>query len=359
MEPLSYSSTLPDPIYRAPAVGYFFWNSHKLRSTIEDFMITIPQLLTVQLENQNSLIFQIKGEPCASLNMTPIGDRFNQGPYIDILRYSFKPLSNRMICISDTSGSTPAKKYMQSIQTNNTATMTTGSQTQTDMKGGFLNTFAPGFNYSTSKVFGTQSEKTEYDEITHLDGTKKVLSFNMSSCYEEDQVHKYNINDISTLRCSNLANRVYHGLIPLYGWFGGFLRFPDTVYTPPACALSSFGANWMLRYLPPGEIRGTILEFELTTEVRTVFASNDYDVIKQNDMGEYLNWIKTIHKISQLFEVKIDDDYKTSIQLFAINIKKICATGYENNVAEIRLVTDDYERSLSQEDVKEHCSLLV
>lgn len=308
--------------YKDIAIGEFNWNGHK-HELVKEIKITIKQHIQIELI-KNVLHFDITNRTGFSAKANIISDDFNEGPYIDILSYSFKPQEKDKYClVSDSSGSTQARKYSFQIMENNSLTLGGNGS------GGQLNT-----QRSTMRSYSNSIE--EFEKKVNRQGDKEIVSYNMSLCKNEKNIPiAYEVNDLSKLRCSRSWERfgieiISSSITPaLFDIVDIFVPCPDTVYKVPECATSSFEGNWKLEYKSLQQQLQDI-EFELSTEVRTVFASNDSRVAKPHCKGEWLNWIKTVHKVTQRFLVKIDpQNQSVSLVLKKRKFKIISAIGYE------------------------------
>jgi hypothetical protein len=303
-------------------------------------MVTIEQVSLIQLEENNIVNFHInRNQTIGGLNIRPINDSFNQGPYIDILECSFKPMeANQCPLIFDSIGPTKQNEISLRFRDLEGFAFEGGpmgkigsgnAQNPISWEAGF----GPKVNFKGDSEIIAAYKKSEFQQKSYLYGEKKTISLQLSTCYKDQKPIQYEIQVLSSLRCSNLGSRLAIGfLVPVYGQLGGFLHCPDTLYSLPACANSSFGMDWKLKYSFSKKLN---MDFEWSTEVRTVFASNDSYVPYGNAMGDTLNWIKTIHKTTQIFNVEIIGlpgagiSKELSIKLRSRKELRVCAIGHE------------------------------
>ncbi len=299
---------------------YFLWD--KKRSKIAD-QITIPQTIKVELNevknDKNIVSLTMRGQPLASLNGpevegAQVTDRFNKGPYIDIMSYSLKPLSEGPFVSFDSSGGTTVKTFRevqqqnQSLGINFSAVMGHhGLQPVTNI--------GSGLNASMSSGSSVETEQLEFKQKVYSrgdQGEKRVLIFFLNKCYYENSPLPYDVNKISTLQKNT-------------NQFGtGYWR---ELNTPPDAATSSFNADWKMQYEFPKNLVGPV-RFESTTEVRTVVGSSNR-ICRKECIAESLSWIKTVHQINTVFKINIDENQqKASIELESINTKRICSHGF-------------------------------
>lgn len=332
MEPESHSahSSYTYSNFALPA-GY--WENHKYKESIKTQILTISQTLKVDLKD-HELTFKIQSLAGFNREAVFVSDSYNQGTLVDILNYSFKPL-----------------KCCQSIQTDDSLPATlvktcefmTSTQRGINLGGVFAH---EPFSNANGMVMASTSHNcnTNTQEFEGKKFRKKrtnIVEFDMKLCYDgNDKLNgiPYSITDLTTLKCCYHGSRVAIGLTP-YGWFGGWKSKPDIIYKVPDAAQSSFGADWSLRY----EVTNfENLKFKWSTEVRTVFASNDYNAIKTNACGDFLNWIITIHKITHTIKINVNDEGIPSIEVINRNVKVLSATGFDDRRIYRDLLLDEY-----------------
>lgn len=344
---------LPPYTYVEPAVAKFPWSKkHKHSKKVQENQITINQVLSVQLVANNTINIQMCGTPIGSLvPRLTISDKFNTGPYIDNLGYSLEPLSKgKCTCLDDSVGGTEIHKFTQTTeQSQSTGFHLTAQGSHGKlMSGGSL---GPSMTFSKSESTGYQSVEKVFNQVEHVRGEKKIFEIFMKNCLPDKYSNTflpYDIEKIWTLRKSNLDTRIGFGIgVPFVGWFGGWKMFPDTLHSVPVCATTSIGAKWTVQYLlPPNESTN----FEWTTEVRTVFATNDNRVAKNNDEKEYLNWIKTTHQITQQFKVSVDNEQKkVTLDHLSKKTQKLCSVGYEETTTSRSFINGMSEIDISEE----------
>ena len=334
--------------YEDLAVGKFPWSDHKYRKEVQASQITIPQLLFARLNQDNSVGIQMKGETMASLSSKhTVSNSYNRGPFMDVLSYSLT-CKEKGLMIGDSVGGTPIEEYQKSLQEGHSIGV---SPRIKQGYGGPLGGVIDGglnVNYLYSKTSSFQFKETEYKPELFEEGEKKTLFINLKTCYSDSGYPiSYDPNKMSTLRMSDMDKRLGIGIgIPFFGWFGGWQLFPDKLYNPPSCATSSIAANWTVNYDLPKDKN---VQFEWQTEVRTVFASNNDGVPTTNHVKEYVNWVKTVHQIKQVFEVCVDSkEKKVSTSLVSRDIKKLCTTGYEETTTRRILFPHAEEKSISE-----------
>lgn len=319
--------------YVEPTVIDFPWKNHKYKSLVERSRVTINQNLRIKIEDNNIACFSFNRnqQSMANLNAIQVNDKFNSGPYMDIVLSSFKPLDNNYDFESNSIPPTPINENTFTYQNTRSTTIDPSSSIKIGKGGAVEGNIGPKVSIVRSQSSTTSCKRLEFQERQYQEGKKEIISLQMDTCYEGNQAFYYNMHDLSSLRCSNLCKRISLGVVPLYGWFGGFLHFPDTVYSPPTCATSSLGKDWTLKYRFKEQPES---RFEWSTEVRTVFASNDSKVPKGNGMGTYLNWVKTIHKTTLIFKVFASQNELKFIPESRKEIK-CCLIGYEDTVTKI------------------------
>lgn len=318
--------------YQNFATPKFYWPNHKYRKDVEIQKITISQNMEVSKNEKDQLLLHIWDEAGLGKRQKYVSDEFNEGTYMDMLLHSIKPLQP-CIKIGDTYLSTKHKK------------------TQSDMRSGKLFNFGPnilgtiggGYNDGYNSLAGggnigigyeehqgCTTNSIDFETAKFKSGNKNIVVHSMKNSYgditDKRNAIPYNVDDLSSLRCCNHGARMKIAATPLFGWFGGWHIKPDTVHYAPEAAKSSLVDEWNMLY----HIKDfQDLEFEWDTEVRTVFASNDNDVNKQNGCGDYLNWIKTVHKITQIIKISFDNEGNPSIEVKERNVKVLSSTGYE------------------------------
>jgi hypothetical protein len=323
MNNVTSSATPLQYCYEQKAVGEFSWDKHKHKNAVESKMLTISPTLQAFLLNERHISLRLVGKPIAGLDSKQsISDSYNQGPYMDILSYSIKPKQKGIVSLDDSVG-TAVKEIFNSTQ--NTETFNAGLAPSVNYQGVTMYGGIGNLNYSSNTASTHQSKTHEFEEMEYLDGDKRTVVYNMTKCYWGEAIKSYNTSKVWSLRRSQLDKRLTIGFtVPFYGWFGGWQDFPDTTYTPPLAATTSFGAVWSLDYFIPKTIDS--IEFEWITEVRTIFASNRGEIPRETHCYDTLNWIKTIHQVKQSFKVEIGNH---DIQLEALSIeeKRACISG--------------------------------
>lgn len=315
-----------------PAVGHWPWPSHSQQQEIQSHKLTIPKVLQYLLEGDNVVSFLL--QPTANFNKGPISTTYNQGPYIDILGCSFEPSSeDGCACIYDSAPSTAMRSYTREVHKSVNFSVNLGFNANIPN----TNTNAiPGAGIAIGKSIGTQFNNSEFDELKYQDKKKKIVIYRMSVAYSNDDPRKYNVKDLKTL----IRKRHYLGI--------DFLR------VPPQCATSSVGAHWELKYSFPVN---TEQQFKWITEVRTVFASNDWNVRVESSFGKEVNWIKTVHRIVQVFTVKINEDNTLTIVDKSRKVRQIRSTGYGTHTRTVNLKKNNNNTvtTLNSRNAQDHC----
>lgn len=326
MEPQSVSFSYNYSNFATPK---FYWRDHKYKNDVEKQKITVSQVLKVELKNKE-LTFLILDQSQAGLSKKSkfISDPYNEGTFIDILSYSFKPVG-RFNCIQTGDSFTATLAKVCEFQAGSNRGINLGMNFNLGMntayEGRSHDVSSNGIiSYSTSQSSSTNTQ--EFEGRKFKDGSKNIIEFDMKLCYDGNlNPVPYDINNLSTLKCSKHMQRILTLFIP-----------SDILYKVPEAARSSFAADWSLRY----EIENfQDLEFEWSTEVRTVFASNQMlyrDVNGQLEplmvfaelSGMILNWIKTVHKITHVIKINVNNEGIPSIQVMNRNIKVISMEGY-------------------------------
>lgn len=329
----STPSTLPPYTYNELPLDWF-WLGHAHREEVITYKLTISKVLQYLLEDDNAVSFLL--QPNASLNKPSISDSYNQGPYIDIISCSFKPKNkNTCTCLSDSTPSTNVKSYMQDIHrsVNLSLNLSYSANIPTAIKA--THGVAPGAALTIGNSTGIHLNKSEFDETKHQDNEKRIVVYQMSVAYSDDEPLKYKVTDLTTIKQAK-PFRI------------------DSLRVPPQCATTSFGANWQLKYSFPV---GTTQQFKWTTEVRTVFASNDWKVAEVGPMGGILNWIKTVHKIVQKFKVTINADNTLTITHESLRLQRIRSIGYGKHISKIALKENDTKTELNSTQAQSYCTI--
>lgn len=281
---------LPPFTYSEPAISCF-WPEHPYYSSISSHKITISNVMICDLVDVNSVSFLFN--IAAGFNKGPVSGYYNQGPFIDILSFSIKPLNkNANIRISDSHPSTDVKNFRRTIDR--------GFSLQANLGD------SPGLSLSINNRVSVTMDESEFEMIKHPSGEKEKIVCKMLVAYSRpSDPRNYDIDDITTLVRTKLI-------------------IPNRLRTPPSCATSSLGATWNLSYL---FYTGPTQTFKWSTEVRAVFASQDDD--EDEDFSEYTKWTKTVHKIVQTFEIKINADKTLSLRLLSRKIQRIYSHGFD------------------------------
>lgn len=323
--------------YVEPTVLIFPWKGHKLSTQVKQSKVTINHYLKVRLEAGNILSFSFNESQgaMAGLNGRRMSNQYNSGPFMDLLSFSFKPASNNCDLESHSVSPTQIEENTFTYQKTRGMSCEVSAQLSrgksvgekiTKTSGGNI---GPRVNFNQSQTSITSCRRLEFIEVRNQEGRKEIISLVMNACYQDNQAIKYN-NPLS-LRCSNVDKRVAVGtMVPLIGWFGLFLLFPDTVYSPPECAISTLGRGCTLKY----KFSEGPLCFKYSTLVRTVFASNDSKVPKGTGMRDHLNWVITIHKVKRKIEVQINDN-GLNVREISSKKQKYCFMGYEKTLTKI------------------------
>lgn len=300
---MNSTQTLPPFTYNKTALTHF-WPNHNYRSSIFSHKITIPKIMICDLVDDECVSFLFNTKAC--FNKNPISDDYNQGPFIDTLRVSIKPLcKNGCTNVSDSFPSSDVKSYDMNFNKSNNVQANVGFSQKCGT--GALPTISGGISISRGHSAGINMNMLEFDTKKYQNGEKEIVVFEMSTAYSQGQPRKYDTNDILTLARPR--------------------RFrADYLRTPPLCATTSVGANWCLHYKFDNNLTQ---QFEWSTKVRVVFASNDWNVEKVDNFGENINWITMIHKIVQTFEVTINADKTLSLTLISRKIQRIYSRGYD------------------------------
>lgn len=318
--------------YYEPAIGEWFWPKHRLKDEIQSYKLTIPKVMQYVLEGDDVIRFNI--HPTAGFDKKPIAEKYNQGPYIDALICSFKPLNqDKCECVYDSNPSTPVREYLE--VTNNNFSVT-GSVGYTGINPS-AHSGTPGVSATYIKSNGTHRTRLEFEDTVNLAHEKKIITYRMSVAYSETcDPYMYEVKNLTTMKERNCC-RV------------------DTLYKPPQCATSSFGAHWELNYKVSV---GAVQQFELITEVRTVFVSNDWDVEKEDWFGEKVNWIKTVHKIVQEFSILVEENRKLSINLILTKVQQICSSGF-NECCTSALIKENNSKTWlgNCSDAQKYCTI--
>lgn len=308
--------------YSSFATPKCYWENHKHKEAIKTKQFTIVQRLESTLKG-NQLFFRIACVAGFPIESTFISDYYNEGTYADTLCYSFKSLNkDKNTLLADSHFATKTKRV--GIQLG----------TQTGNNPGMVLGPIPNVNtaFASTAIQNCNTDTDEFETQVFPPAEEgNLLKTDLTLCYDDAtrrNAVSYDVNKLSSLRCCNHATRVKIGLTP-YGWFGGWQSCPDTVYKVPKSAKTSVGTEWSFSY----DIKDfSDLEFEWSTEARTVFASNDWDVNLQNKCGDYLNWIKTVHKITHTIRINVNKDRIPSIEVTKRNIKVVSASGYEDQM---------------------------
>ncbi len=329
---INVSTTFPD--YQDTAVGKWFWaKNHPCAGKIDSYKLTINQGLDCSYQN-NSVSFLFK--TCAVFNDIGISNDFNEGPYIDILKCAFTPLNDGCDCLEEDIPSTPIKSFVYESNTSNNKGV--NARLVSSFKSGAIPQGELGANCSEGKNTGIKINKHESNQIKLGEGKKRIVTLVMNTCYSRrrHEFKNYDIEDLSTMRGKHIFKRCSMiGSLLTAEWFDTMRRVPDN-------AKSSIGINLGMKF---SFTNGMSKKFEWSTEVRTVFVSNDNGVYIQDAFhsGQCLNWITTVHRIIETFEVrKIDYGNKVKFDIQHLSTKKelICETGYEKTTRKMLTVTN-------------------
>ncbi len=302
-------------------VKYALWNKTWNQTT----QLTISPTLLAQLNEFNCISFTMTGVPMGSLNynVQSVTDDFNKGPYMDILSYSLRPITNpgSCICLFDSAGGTPVEKTLQITQ--KTESLGVNVSAAAAYQGPVSQmTIGPGLNGSFSRGTSFHTEETTFKQMEYVDGQKRVLIFSLNKCKSGNTLVPYDVEQVSMLKKAFSIQDLFSYNAWCYAW--------TPLHTPPATAISAFNADWTVKYFLSDQDQA---QFEWTTEVRTVVASSNR-ICRSTDITEKLSWIKTVHRITQLFEININKEKKTlSMKAISKKVEKICSHGFDDYVA--------------------------
>ena len=273
--------------YSATAMDRDIWPNH---SVGEERLTIIPVVHTDVTERRE---IEITVDLTALFSrVIPSNDKDeSQGPFIDETEIAITPNDTSTEWSTSSHPATPVREWNATTSRGQTTTL----NARVAQRDGFI---SQQFSSSNSVTGVAQ----EFEPNVSMSGSKKMWTLSLAYCYDYDGMpQRYEVANVGTLRKDNSLERVGFGLIPIFGWFGGFLLVRDYTYKPPECSRSSINQNVTSRFVVPHD--STEVSFQVDCRVRVVYASTASTTMHPNAFKTNLNWIVSTHSCSHTLTV--------------------------------------------------------